>query len=386
MYLKSLTLKGFKSFASSTTLQLEPGITCIVGPNGSGKSNVVDALAWVMGEQGAKTLRGGKMEDVIFAGTSGRPPLGRAEVALTIDNTDGALPIEYAEVTISRTMFRNGGSEYAINSQSCRLLDVQELLSDSGIGREMHVIVGQGQLDSILRATPEDRRGFIEEAAGVLKHRKRKEKALRKLEATEGNLTRLADLLTEIGRQLKPLGRQAEVARRAAVVQADVRDARARLVADDLATAREALDQELADETVLLERRTEVEEALARTREREAALELALREDLPALAAAQETWFGLSGLRERLRGTAGLAAERVRNAASQPPVPEGRDPAELEAQAARVEAEEQAIAAEVTVGRTGLEVASAARQGAEEAFATEERRGGGAPARGRRPP
>ena len=166
MYLKSLTLKGFKSFASSTTLQLEPGITCIVGPNGSGKSNVVDALAWVMGEQGAKSLRGGKMEDVIFAGTSGRPPLGRAEVLLTIDNSDGALPIEYAEVTISRTMFRSGGSEYAINGTPCRLLDVQELLSDSGIGREMHVIVGQGQLDTILHATPEDRRGFIEEAAG----------------------------------------------------------------------------------------------------------------------------------------------------------------------------------------------------------------------------
>ena len=191
VYLKSLTLRGFKSFASATTLNFEPGITCVVGPNGSGKSNVVDALSWVMGEQGAKRLRGGKMEDVIFAGTSGRAPLGRAEVVLTIDNTDGALPIDYTEVTISRTMFRNGGSEYAINGSTARLLDVQELLSDSGIGREMHVIVGQGQLDSILQATPEVRRGFIEEAAGVLKHRKRKEKALRKLEACEGNLNRL---------------------------------------------------------------------------------------------------------------------------------------------------------------------------------------------------
>ena len=292
MYLKSLTLKGFKSFASSTTLQLEPGITCIVGPNGSGKSNVVDALAWVMGEQGAKSLRGGKMEDVIFAGTSGRPPLGRAEVLLTIDNTDGALPIEYAEVTISRTMFRSGGSEYAINGTPCRLLDVQELLSDSGIGREMHVIVGQGQLDSILHATPEDRRGFIEEAAGVLKHRKRKEKALRKLDATDGNLTRLSDLLGEIRRQLKPLGRQAEVARRAAGVQADVRDAQARLIADDLVTARAALEQELADESVLVERREEVEGQRAeRARRARATLEAALREDLPALAQAQETWF-----------------------------------------------------------------------------------------------
>ena len=158
MYLKSLTLRGFKSFASATTLNLEPGITCVVGPNGSGKSNVVDALSWVMGEQGAKSLRGGKMEDVIFAGTSGRPPLGRAEVSLTIDNADGALPIEYSEVTISRTMFRGGGSEYTINGASCRLLDVQELLSDSGIGREMHIIVGQGRLDAMLHAKPEDRR------------------------------------------------------------------------------------------------------------------------------------------------------------------------------------------------------------------------------------
>ena len=252
LYLKSLTLRGFKSFASSTVLRLEPGITCVVGPNGSGKSNVVDALAWVMGEQGAKSLRGGKMEDVIFAGTSGRPPLGRAEVLLTIDNTDGALPIDYAEVTISRTMFRNGGSEYAINGQTCRLLDVQEMLSDSGIGREMHVIVGQGQLDAILHASPEDRRGFIEEAAGVLKHRKRKEKALRKLDATDGNLTRLSDLLSEIRRQLKPLGRQAEVARRASVVQMEARDARARLMADDVVQMTSAQEQERADESALL--------------------------------------------------------------------------------------------------------------------------------------
>ncbi|MFW5899070.1 MAG: chromosome segregation SMC family protein, partial [Jiangellaceae bacterium] len=214
MYLKSLTLRGFKSFASSTTLRFEPGITCVLGPNGSGKSNVVDALAWVMGEQGAKSLRGGKMEDVIFAGTSGRSPLGRAEVVLTVDNADGALPIDYSEVTISRTMFRSGGSEYAINGQACRLLDVQELLSDSGIGREMHVVVGQGQLDSILSATPEERRGFIEEAAGVLKHRKRKEKALRKLEAMQGNLTRVQDLTAELRRQLGPLQRARRRGRR----------------------------------------------------------------------------------------------------------------------------------------------------------------------------
>ena len=242
VYLKSLTLKGFKSFAQPTTFAFEPGVTCIVGPNGSGKSNVVDALAWVMGEQGAKTLRGGKMEDVIFAGTSTRGPLGRAEVSLTIDNSDGALPIEYTEVTISRTLFRNGTSEYAINGEQCRLLDVQELLSDSGLGREMHVIVGQGQLDQVLHASPEDRRGFIEEAAGILKHRRRKEKTLRKLDAMQANLTRLSDLAGEIRRQLKPLGRQAEVAREAATIAAVVRDARARLLADEVVGLRRALD------------------------------------------------------------------------------------------------------------------------------------------------
>ncbi|MDQ3307191.1 MAG: chromosome segregation protein SMC [Actinomycetota bacterium] len=377
MYLKSLTLRGFKSFASATTLQLEPGITCVVGPNGSGKSNVVDALAWVMGEQGAKSLRGGKMEDVIFAGTSGRPPLGRAEVSLSIDNADGALPIDYAEVTISRTMFRNGGSEYAINGHSCRLLDVQELLSDSGIGREMHVIVGQGQLDSILHATPEDRRGFIEEAAGVLKHRKRKEKALRKLDATDGNLTRLNDLLSEIRRQLKPLGRQAEAAHKAAVVQADARDARARLLADDLVSARTALEQELADEDVLRERRAEVENVIEKARATEAALEAALREDLPTLAKAQETWFALSGLRERLKGTASLAAERVRNAqdgASEPATSSSRDPSELLAEAERVRAQENEMNAQVARNASTMAEALVTRQAAEDAHLVEDRR------------
>uniref|UniRef100_UPI000B138B0F chromosome segregation SMC family protein n=1 Tax=Cellulosimicrobium cellulans TaxID=1710 RepID=UPI000B138B0F len=273
MHLKTLTLRGFKSFASATTLSFEPGVTCVVGPNGSGKSNVVDALAWVMGEQGAKTLRGGKMEDVIFAGTAGRPPLGRAEVSLTIDNADGALPIDYTEVTISRTLFRSGGSEYAINGSPCRLLDIQDLLSDSGLGREMHVIVGQGQLDAVLRATPEDRRGFVEEAAGVLKHRKRKEKALRKLDAMQANLTRLADLTTEVRRQLGPLGRQAEIARKAATIQADLRDARARLLADDLAQLTATLEQEIADEAALRAQQAEVERDLAAARGRLAASE-----------------------------------------------------------------------------------------------------------------
>ncbi|MDX3351878.1 chromosome segregation protein SMC [Streptomyces sp. ME01-24h] len=341
MHLKSLTLRGFKSFASATTLRFEPGITCVVGPNGSGKSNVVDALSWVMGEQGAKSLRGGKMEDVIFAGTTGRPPLGRAEVSLTIDNGDGALPIEYAEVTITRIMFRNGGSEYQINGDTCRLLDIQELLSDSGIGREMHVIVGQGQLDSVLHADPMGRRAFIEEAAGVLKHRKRKEKALRKLDAMQANLARVQDLTGELRRQLKPLGRQAQVARRAVAIQADLRDARLRLLADDLVALQEALRAEVADEAALKARRDGVETDLAAAVRREAQLEEQVRALAPRLADARSTWYGLSQLAERVRGTVGLAEQRVRHATAQPAEDRrGRDPEEMEREAARVRAQE----------------------------------------------
>ncbi|MGI8459810.1 MAG: AAA family ATPase, partial [Propionibacteriaceae bacterium] len=375
MHLKRLTLRGFKSFASATTLNFEPGITCVVGPNGSGKSNVVDALSWVMGEQGAKSLRGGKMEDVIFAGTSGRAPLGRAEVVLTIDNTDGALPIDYTEVTISRTMFRNGGSEYAINGNSVRLLDVQDLLSDSGIGREMHVIVGQGQLDSILTATPEGRRGFIEEAAGVLKHRKRKEKALRKLESTEGNVQRLGDLIVEIRRQLKPLGRQAEVARKAALIQAEARDARARVLADDLVQATLSLEADLADEAALRQRRAEVEAALAAARDRELSADEAVREGLPRLQQAQETWYSLAALKERVATTVSIAAERVRNAADDPgEVRHGRDPEDLEREAAATGAQEAELAVEVAERTAGLADASGHRSEAEQAHGAEEKR------------
>src|SRR5436189_1381651 len=214
MFLKTLTLKGFKSFAETTALEMEPGVTVVVGPNGSGKSNVVDAVAWVLGAQAPSTVRSQKMDDVIFAGTAKRPALGRAEVGLTIDNSAGLLPIDFAEVTITRTLFRSGDSEYAINGVPCRLLDIQELLSDTGVGRQQHVIVSQGQLDSVLQARPEDRRAVIEEAAGVLKYRRRKEKAERRLAATESNLLRLQDLLREGRRQLRPLERQADAARR----------------------------------------------------------------------------------------------------------------------------------------------------------------------------
>ncbi|MGA4851617.1 chromosome segregation protein SMC [Streptomyces sp. G5(2025)] len=375
MHLKALTLRGFKSFASATTLKFEPGITCVVGPNGSGKSNVVDALSWVMGEQGAKSLRGGKMEDVIFAGTTGRPPLGRAEVSLTIDNSDGALPIEYAEVTITRIMFRNGGSEYQLNGDTCRLLDIQELLSDSGIGREMHVIVGQGQLDGVLHADPMGRRAFIEEAAGVLKHRKRKEKALRKLDAMRANLARVQDLTDELRRQLKPLGRQAAVARRAAVIQADLRDARLRLLADDLVRLREALNAEVADEAALKERKERAGAELKAALHREARLEDEVRRLTPRLQRAQQSWYELSQLAERVRGTVSLADARVKSATAAPPEERrGRDPEDMEREAARVREQEAELEAALEAAERALEDTVVHRAELERQLAVEERR------------
>jgi chromosome segregation protein len=359
MHLKSLTLKGFKSFAAATTLRFEPGITCVVGPNGSGKSNVVDALTWVMGEQGAKTLRGGKMEDVIFAGTSSRAPLGRAEVTLTIDNSDNALPIEYSEVSITRRMFRDGAGEYEINGSSCRLMDVQELLSDSGIGREMHVIVGQGKLSEILESRPEDRRAFIEEAAGVLKHRKRKEKAVRKLDSMQANLARLTDLTTELRRQLKPLGRQAEMARRAQTIQADLRDARLRLAADDLLTRQTEFNDTNQAETTL--RR---EHDAVNTRLEAATLELTAHESAVAelserADAAQQTWFRLSALAERVSATVRIASERTQLLDSAPEATPGRDPEALEAEADLVAEEERQLLEELEESRYALEAARA---------------------------
>jgi len=369
-----MTLKGFKSFASATTLRLEPGITCVVGPNGSGKSNVVDALTWVMGEQGAKSLRGGKMEDVIFAGTSGRAPLGRAEVSLTIDNSDGALPIDYTEVTISRILFRNGQSEYQINGEASRLLDIQELLSDSGIGREMHVIVGQGQLDAILMATPEERRGFIEEAAGVLKHRKRKEKALRKLDSMQANLARIQDLTVELRRQLRPLGKQAEVAKKAATIQADLRDAKLRLLADDFISMSKTLELEVADETALREKRSAVETEVDSVRRREEALDALAAHEGPLLVAAQETYYNLNSLREKFRGTQSLAQERSRflNEEAEEARTSGRDPESLDKEATALRQEESALRSNVISAQQALAQASSQLIAAEAALKSDE--------------
>lgn len=340
MYVKTLTLKGFKSFAHATTFQFEPGVTAVVGPNGSGKSNVVDALAWVMGEQGAKTLRGGKMEDVIFSRHCEEGPLGRAEVVLTIDNSDGALPIDYTEVTISRTLFRSGGSEYAINGRSCRLLDVQELLSDSGLGREMHVIVGQGQLDQVLRATPVERRGFIEEAAGILKHRRRKERTVRKLEAMEANLQRVSDLAGELRRQLKPLGAQAEVARSAQQIQAEVRDAESRLLAAEIV----AIDEDLAALGRSHGDTTDQQQRLrARVDELKAALaELERTTVSDELERARDVVRRLETQAERFRSLQSLTGQRVALLSSQPQAFDlDAAPAKFaEAQAAQVAARE----------------------------------------------
>ena len=367
MHLKNLTLRGFKSFASATTLALEPGITCVVGPNGSGKSNVVDALAWVMGEQGARALRGSNMADVIFAGTSGRAALGRAQVDLTIDNTDGLLDIEYSEVTISRTLFRGGGSEYSINGSPVRLLDVQELLSDTGMGRQMHVIVGQGQLDAILSSTPEERRGFIEEAAGVLKHRRRKERALKKLSDMDANLVRVLDLTNEIHRQLGPLARQARVARRASLIQARVRDAKARLLADDLASALSKLSVLEASDESAAERRASLEEKIAAARSELARLEDAERASSPALDQASADWQSLTTITERLRGTLMAATQKVSLRATPELPPVGEDPDVLDERARVAGAEDAALVGQVEAARSALTSATRAREAAEDA-------------------
>ena len=374
MYLKSLTLRGFKSFASATTLRLEPGITCVVGPNGSGKSNVVDALAWVMGEQGARAMRGGNMADVIFAGAGSRPALGRAQADLTIDNSDGLLDIEYSEVTISRTLFRGGGSEYQINGAPARLLDVQELLSDTGMGRQMHVIVGQGQLDAILSSTPEERRGFIEEAAGVLKHRRRKERALKKLADMDANLVRVLDLTNEIHRQLGPLARQARTARRAHVIQARVRDARARLLADDLVAARDRLDAHSASEEATARRRAQLEGELASARESLAALEDQERQWGPRVEEAGRAWSSLTTITERLRGTHMAAGQKVALRRQPEPEPSGEDPQALDEAAARAGEEDARLLAQVEEARTALAARTRERGQCEDADEAASRR------------
>ncbi len=310
MYLKRLTMKGFKSFADTTALDLEPGVTVVVGPNGSGKSNVVDAIGWVLGAQAPSAVRSQKMDDVIFAGTSKRSALGRAEVSLTIDNGSGILPIEFSEVTITRTLFRSGDSEYALNGVPCRLLDIQDLLSDSGVGRQQHVIISQGQIDAVLNARPEDRRAVIEEAAGVLKYRRRKEKSERRLAATEGNLTRLQDLLREVRRQLRPLERQADAARRHGAVVAELTALRVYTAGRELNGLRTRLEQGSRTRTELVTEEARLRRTLA---ELDTAV-MATEAELTAMG-GDDIGDGLAqyeSLFQQARGLTALLAERRR--------------------------------------------------------------------------
>ncbi len=368
MFLKRLHVKGFKSFADPTTLEFEPGVTVVVGPNGSGKSNVVDAVTWVLGAQGPRALRSQKMEDVIFAGTASRAALGRAEVSLTIDNGSGKLPVDLAEVTITRTLFRNGESEYAINGAPCRLLDIQELLSDSGVGRQQHMIIGQGQLDQVLNARPEDRRAVIEEAAGVLKHRRRKERAERRLAATQENLERLGDLVREVRRQMRPLERQAAAARSHAELAAELAGVRRFLYGQELSvlTARES---ELSATLRALE--VDVRELRQRTRTLDAqassaAAELSSRREEELAASLGE----LQGLEGRIGGTASVLAERRRGVEAQLDASADENVvASLEADAAKLAAELDEVASR----RKSLDIERSGLVGAEESLASQRR-------------
>jgi len=311
VFLKSLSLKGFKSFASSTQLDFEPGVTVVVGPNGSGKSNVVDALAWVLGAQRPSAVRSQKMDDVIFAGTAKMKQLGRAEVSITLDNSARLIPIEFEEVTITRRLFRTGDSEYEINGVPCRLLDIQDLLSDSGVGRLQHVIISQGQIDAVLNARPEDRRSIIEEAAGVLKYRRRKEKSERRLESTEANLTRLQDLLREVRRQLKPLERQADAARRHGDLIKELTTLRVHLVGREIADLRARLESSTDEQKKFGAHQKELSTKLAQLDAQVTTGEAQLAE-----AGADDIGDVLSrceSLRERLRGVDAVLAERIRS-------------------------------------------------------------------------
>jgi chromosome segregation protein len=369
VFLKSLTLKGFKSFADSTVLALEPGVTVVVGPNGSGKSNVVDAIAWVLGAQAPRSVRSQKMDDVIFAGTDKRPALGRAEVSLTLDNSAGLLPVEFNEVTLTRILFRSGDSEYAINGVPCRLLDLQELLSDAGVGRQQHVIVSQGQIDAVLNARPEDRRAIIEEAAGVLKYRKRKEKAERRLDATEANLLRLQDLLREVRRQLRPLERQAEAARRHEVLVVELRALQTFVMGREIATLRQRLQGLAGERLDATSRETELKGQLA-------ALDTAIMAAEAQLTARGEQDVTdrlrrVEQLRERARGIAAVLAERKRSLErDRGQLLDAGVVANLEADAARFRAELDEVAAAL------LQVApdGESLEAAEEAFAAERER------------
>lgn len=368
VHLSGLTLRGFKSFADKTRLDFEPGVTVVVGPNGSGKSNIVDALTWVLGSHSAKSLRGGAMSDVIFAGSGDRKALGRAAVEITIDNSSGVLPVDYAEVTVSRAMFASGENDYAINGEPCRLLDVAELLSDSGLGRENHTIVGQGRIDAVLNAKPEERRAFVEEAAGILKHRRRKERSVRKLAQTEAHLERLTDVLREVDRNLKPLARQAEAARKHAGLAAELREVRSIRVVRQLDVLVRRRDDEDEGRRASLQRLSALEEEVAAVRAREQTLDARIAELRPLAEAAAQTHFRLANLVERYDGLRARIDERRNGLAEAVEEPvAGRDPEQLRDEAADERIRLATVEAEVAEAEATLAEAEAARSSAEHA-------------------
>ncbi|MFO7959355.1 MAG: chromosome segregation protein SMC [Nitriliruptoraceae bacterium] len=378
MFLRSLSMRGFKSFADRTAIEVEPGITVIVGPNGSGKSNVVDALAWVLGTHSAKKVRGGAMSDVIFAGSPSRNRGTHARVEISIDNADGQLERAglgtaesaggFSELRIARTIHAEGDTTYEINGEEVRALDVQELLSDTGLGRELHTIVGQGQLDEILNAKPEERRRYIEEAAGILKHRRRRERALRKLEQVDEHVEKLQTVLRELRRQLRPLERQAEAADRYRALQAELRSVRIAIAAGELARLEQLVATEGRDDEEAAAAQRRIEGRLTASRQRTDALEARLAEQRPAAEQAGETYHALTSLAERLRGTADLVEAKRRHLVESMEEPlAGRPPAELRAQADRVEADANDRAAQRERERAVHAEAQTARREAEQA-------------------
>ena len=377
MFLRSLSMRGFKSFADRTNLEVEPGITVIVGPNGSGKSNVVDALSWVLGTHSAKKVRGGSMSDVIFAGSPGRHAAGRAHVEIVIDNSEGQLTptgvgtahsaAQFSEVQVARTIHADGETSYRINGEEVRALDVQELLSDTGLGRELHTIVGQGQLDEILNAKPEERRRYIEEAAGILKHRRRRERALRKLEQVDGHIDKLRTVLRELRRQLRPLERQAEAADRHASLQAELREVAVKIAALELHRLTELAGSHGRDEDRATSQLAEVEARRDAAQGRVDQLEGELADLGPAVDRAQAGVYGLTSLAERLRGTADLIEAKRRHLVEYVEEPlAGRPPAELRAQADRVAEQRTERAEAAERDRQALEACTAARREAEQ--------------------
>ncbi|MEX2533709.1 MAG: chromosome segregation protein SMC [Nitriliruptoraceae bacterium] len=377
MFLKMLSARGFKSFADRTVFDFEPGITVIVGPNGSGKSNIVDALAWVLGTQAAKKVRGRAMSDVIFAGSPKRNKAAQARVEIVIDNSDGQLATsglgsaqsagEFGQIRIARVIHRDGETAYEINGEEVRALDIQELLSDSGLGRELHTIVGQGQLDEILQAKPEERRRYIEEAAGILKHRQRRERALRKLAQVDEHIEKLLTVIRELRRQLRPLERQAEAADKHRQLQAKLRDVRIRRAAQRLAELQVEREQLLADASSVADEQQQLDATLETARQVVVTNEAALRQHEPVLEAASSHVFQLNTLRERLRGTAELIDARRRHlteAAEQKQT--GRPPEELRAMAEALELDATKKDAELLAARAVLDEASAKRRQVEE--------------------